>query len=103
MPGRIEWETDPAKIEEHRQKTLQRDREREEAIARGEDPDAQCRAEKAQAQEEKEEPRPKTKKTRVRVRRNAAGEEEFYEVPPTEPDANTLRAETNTDDVEETE
>eukprot|EP00666_Eupelagonemidae_sp_cell4sb_P002379 gene2379-14217_t len=34
MPGRIEWETDPKKIEEHREKAAAKDKEREEAIAR---------------------------------------------------------------------
>eukprot|EP01063_Lacrimia_lanifica_P037572 TRINITY_DN774_c2_g1_i1.p1 TRINITY_DN774_c2_g1~~TRINITY_DN774_c2_g1_i1.p1 ORF type:complete len:552 (+),score=261.03 TRINITY_DN774_c2_g1_i1:158-1813(+) len=43
MPGRIEWETDPEKIEEHRRKSEEQDRLRDEAIARGEDPDAHCK------------------------------------------------------------
>ena len=45
MPGRIEWETDPEKIAEHKRKSAEQDRLREEAIARGEDPDAQCKKE----------------------------------------------------------
>ena len=42
LPGRIEWETDPEKIAEHKRKSDEQDKERKEAILRGEDPDAKC-------------------------------------------------------------
>ncbi|KAJ9468128.1 hypothetical protein DIPPA_30092 [Diplonema papillatum] len=54
MPGRIEWETDPEKVEEHKRKVAEKERAREEAIARGEDPDAECKAKEAPPKQKKD-------------------------------------------------
>eukprot|EP01064_Diplonema_japonicum_P039558 TRINITY_DN994_c0_g1_i1.p1 TRINITY_DN994_c0_g1~~TRINITY_DN994_c0_g1_i1.p1 ORF type:complete len:464 (+),score=106.50 TRINITY_DN994_c0_g1_i1:70-1392(+) len=44
LPGRIEWETDPEKIAEHKRKVAEDEKRRQDAIDRGEDPDAECKA-----------------------------------------------------------